>query len=162
VTKVKFKMVDRQHILAKALRDLAGLQVLIGVPEERTGRKGEGANNAQLAYIHTHGSPVKGIPARPFIQPALEAKENRGPITDVLEQAILSVMGGEGVKAKTFLKKAGMMGQNAVRAWFTNPKNGWEGNTPLTQGKKKSTMPLIDTGQLRKSVVYVVKDGNDG
>ena len=40
--------------LAKSLRDLEGAEVLVGIPEETSGREGD-PTNAQLAFIHTHG-----------------------------------------------------------------------------------------------------------
>jgi hypothetical protein len=66
-----------------------------------------------------------------------------------------------------------VQGQNIARAWFTNPANNWAPNSDITingskpdkNGKqfikgKGSDQPLIDTGELRKSIIYVVKDGD--
>jgi hypothetical protein len=54
-----------------------------------------------------------------------------------------------------------MLGQNIVRAWFVDPKNGWPENSPITIAAKGSDKPLIDTGELRKAITYVVGDRND-
>ncbi|MBY6921870.1 hypothetical protein HYH30_19035, partial [Clostridium botulinum] len=45
------------------------------------------------------------------------------------------------------------------RAWFTNPSNNWAENSAETIKRKDSDKPLIDTGELRKSITYVIKGG---
>jgi len=75
------------------------------------------------------------------------------------------------------LGRIGKAAQNMCRDWFTNPKNGWPPNQPATvkgklrkmsKSKRAAAMavykqggsidsPLIDTGELRKSIIYVVK-----
>ena len=58
------------------------------------------------------------------------------------------------------LEKVGMEGQNIARDWFTNPSNNWAPNAKSTIDKKGSDRPLIgETGHLRGSITYVVKDG---
>ena len=57
------------------------------------------------------------------------------------------------------LKKTGMFVQNKVRSWFTDSRNGWPPNAPSTiKAKKGKSNPLIDTGELRKSITYVVSN----
>ena len=143
--------------ISKAVEEISRMQVLVGVPEEKSGRKEEEINNAQLTYIHTHGSNIAGIPPRPIIEPAIEAEDNKEKITRELSQASISALEGNKEKSVTFLKRAGMVAQNAVRAWFVDPRNKWAQNTPLTIARKGSDKPLIDTGQLRKSIIYIVK-----
>ena len=65
------------------------------------------------------------------------------------------------------LKLAGMRAQNVCRAWFTNPKNGWPPNSPRTAARKRAKgstdpKPLIDTGELRKSITYFIKRNTGG
>ena len=40
---------------------------------------------------------------------------------------------------------------------FENPKNNWPPNSPRTIAKKGSDVPLIDTGELRKSITHVIR-----
>jgi hypothetical protein len=115
-------------------------------------------NNAQLAFIHTNGSPLKGIPPRPIIQPAIQAPGNKEPIMAELCQAAQATLQGATAQAANHLKRAGMTAQNAVRAWFTDARNGWAPNRPSTIKAKGSDRPLIDTAQLRKAMTYVVKE----
>lgn len=45
---------DRLPQLQRAMSDLAGTQVLVGIPEQNAARGGD-VTDAQLAWIHTHG-----------------------------------------------------------------------------------------------------------
>jgi hypothetical protein len=158
VIKISSFMDDRSPLLSKLLAKVSGLRVYVGIPEEKTGRKGEEVGNAALMYIHTHGSMLRGIPSRPVIEPAISAKGNKEKIEDQLAAAARAAMDGNDVLAKRSLKLAGMLGQNAARGWFTDPRNGWAPNTEATIAAKGSDKPLIDTGQLRKAIIYVVKE----
>jgi hypothetical protein len=115
-------------------------------------------NNAQLVYIHTHGSPVKHIPARPIIEPALADAENMALYMPELEAAAKAALEGEVDQVAQHLQRAGLIAQNVVRAWFVSPKNAWAPNAPSTIKAKGSARPLIDTGALRKAITYVVSD----
>lgn len=156
--KTTVKSQDNSKPLGDLLREIAKMQVLVGIPEEKASRKGEPVNNAQLLYIHTNGSPKMKIPKRPVIEPAIEAKGNKEKITAELGEAIKSLLDKKAAQAKMHLKRAGMIGQNAARAWFEDARNGWAPNTERTIAMKGSDRPLIDTAQMRKAIIYVVKE----
>lgn len=143
--------------LVGRLTSLAKREVLVGIPAEENSRDSGEINNAQLLYIHTHGSPLRHIPARPVIEPAIEYAKGR--ITRELQRAITAAADGDVDGAEQGLERTGMAAQNACRAWFTNPDNHWAPNSPITIAHKGSSRPLIDTGSLRKSIIYVVRDG---
>lgn len=185
----EFKVFTKDHggELDKLLQALTRMQVYVGIPEETAPRLSEGEasgdemSNAQLMYLHTNGSPLLHIPARPVIEPAIQAdNEGEGRIAKELKQAALATLDGKPQEALNRLGRAGMAGQNAARAWFTDPRNGWPPNSPITatlkleklRGKARKEMkerlaagedvtslvrPLIDTGQLRKSIIYIIK-----
>lgn len=168
------------------LKSLSSKQVYVGIPEKTTGRKSKGITNAQLAfvhtmgvqdssmrriigakmlkghtygtalamYLHTHGSALNQIPPRPIIEPAIEA--NRAAIEKELAKAAEAALAGNAMDVDKYLNRAGMMAQNFVRAWFTDSRNGWAPNSPSTIKRKGSSQPLVGTGQLRKSITYVV------
>ena len=144
--------------LGQILKDLKKKQVYVGVPEETASRPKEGINNAALVFIHTHGSPIRHIPARPIIEPAIEATGNKEPIAKELGIALKECLDGNQVMAEASLEKTGMRAQNIVRAWFDDPRNGWAPNSPTTIKRKKSDKPLIDTAEMRKAITYVVKN----
>jgi hypothetical protein len=113
-------------------------------------------NNAELCYIHTHGSPARHIPARPIIEPAITDKQNSEEITHELELAAQAALDGKPDEVTRQLNLAGVVATNKVRGWFTNSRNGWAPNKPSTIRRKGSSKPLIDTGALRQAMTYVL------
>ena len=112
-------------------------------------------NNAQLLYIHSKGSPARNIPARPVIEPAISAPDNKKAIAYELANAARASL--EGKPVTRHLQRAGIAGMNASKAWFTDSRNNWAPHKPSTIKAKGSDKPLIDTGALRASITYVVK-----
>ena len=115
---------------------------------------------AYQLYVQTHGSPLWHAPPRPVIEPAI-AKHHR-EIAEEYAKAVKAAMTGDGARADAFIKRTGLLAQNICRQWFTDAENGWPPNSPITidkktKGKGGKTNPLIDTGALRKAIVYVVR-----
>lgn len=167
--------------LSARLKKLSTLAAYVGVPASNsrkqqlmkmantsTGKRKQRAlksaksqvNNAELLFIHTNGSPARHIPARPVLQPAVMAAGNREAIANQLALATKANLEGKPEEAQKRMQKTGMAGQNAARNWFTDPRNNWPPDAPATVAAKGSDRPLIDTGALRASIVYVVKDGD--
>lgn len=133
--------------------------VYVGVPEDESSREDEEITNAELLFIHTNGSLINNVPARPVVEPAI--KNDSARLSKMLGQAFVYALSGDFSRASDQLKKTGMRGQKVVRAWFTNPKNNWPPNSPgvaTAKRKKGSTdpRPLIDTGELIRSITYVI------
>lgn len=154
---------DQLQRLKKAMKWAQNTYLLVGVPQSKGRRQGEPMTNAELLHLHSKGSPLKNIPSRPVIEPAL--KDSQAELSKLLKDALKSVTELKEDEALTKLKAAGMQAQNASRAWFVNPRNGWKPNSPATFQRKQAkgatiNRPLIDTGQLRRSIIYVVV--NDG
>lgn len=120
--------------------------------------KGSPYSAAHQMYIRAHGSPLYHIPPRPIIEPAIEAEDNKEAIADELAAAAKAVLDAKPDEARRRLDAAGLTAQNAVRGWFEDPRNAWPENAPATVGHKGSDAPLIDTGEMRKSITYVVKE----
>ncbi len=114
-------------------------------------------SNAELLYIFSKGSPLKGIPPRPVLEPAIEAEANKKIIARELAGAAKAALDGDEAKYDQQLKRAGMAAQNAAREWFTNPENGWAPNAPSTIKAKGSDTPGVDTGAMRQAIVFVVR-----
>jgi hypothetical protein len=115
-----------------------------------------GVNNAELLYIHSNGSPLRHIPARPVIEPAITEPGNKALITKELGKAAEAGLAGNAADVTMRLNRAGMLAQNICRAWFVDPRNGWAPNAPSTIRRKGSDRPLIDTGALRQAITYIV------
>ena len=146
--------------ISDRIQQLAKARVLVGVPQTEASRGSEEVNNAELLFIHTEGSPMRGIPARPVLQPAIGDKQNNAIITQQMQKAAEGALAGDTAAFEQGLALAGTAAANAAKDWFTNPENHWQENSPATIARKGSDRPLIDTGQLRRSITYVVdKDG---
>ncbi len=138
------------------IKKLNKQEILVGIPQEKSGRKGQGASNAELLYIHTNGSPINNIPARPVIEPSIEDSKEEIALLfkGAAEQALNRNLQGSLAQ----LDKAGLQGENAAKGWFTNPKNNWAVNSQTTIDRKGSDRPLIDTGEMRKSITHVMRE----
>jgi hypothetical protein len=118
---------------------------------------GKPYSRAYEFYVQEHGSPLFKVPPRPVLAPAIENSKDK--IAEQMKQAFQSVL--EGGNITTELGKVGMLGQNICREWFTDPSNKWAANSPLTIKKKGSDKPLIDTGALRRSITWVLRDDSN-
>ena len=151
----------------------------------QTARKEEGINNALLAYIQENGSPAQHIPARHFLIPGVA--EVQAQAVEILKKSAADVLdNGDHGQNEIALNKVGLMGQNAVRKYITD-HIGMAPLAPKTiraRAYKHKTRkgaaeavrllnndvsveditesglanPLIDTGALRRSISYVVKE----
>jgi hypothetical protein len=119
--------------------------------------KGIPYSKAHQMYIESHGSPLYRSPARPIIEPAIEFEPNKQAISKQLGIAAQLALKGDEQGTRDQLNKAGLVAQNLVRDWFTNPNNNWAPNSPETIKRKGSDQPLIDKGELRKAISYVIK-----
>lgn len=153
--------------LEDRLMKLQRKDVLVGIPQadpsrppskyEKKGDEPE-PTNAELMYLHTHGSRLQNIPPRPVIEPAIWAPGNRENIAAELGDAARGVLEGRPQDAALHLEMAGTVAANASKRWFTDPRNGWLPNSQKTINRKGSDRPLIDTGELRRAITYVVEE----
>ena len=169
--------------LRRMLGELARYEVLVGFPEETTARSDETAatgpiTHASLGYIHDNGAPEANIPARPFMVPGIiSAREkvadllaatarkalNGGTALDiqlgytrvgVIAQAALRMKINEGIPpplAEATLEDRARRGRKGAKQELLNRSKGLPPSTQLAK-------PLIDTGQLRNAVNYVIRD----
>lgn len=154
--------------IKKALAFFKSHRVLVGIPQEKTSR-GDKLNNAELAYIHSKGSPKHHIPARPFIEPGIE--EAKDKIAGRMKASAIAALKGDTGTAISELHKAGQYGETSVRDYLKGghlapnaeitKHGGWmknkvSGKTFYVKGKGEEP-PLIDTGDLRKSISHIVE-----
>ena len=142
--------------LALSLEQLRHAEVLVGIPQSTTQRQNEPLNNASLMYILTHGSPLRNIPATPILEPSIEL--NKKLITPHLEAAAKATIDKDPTRAQQELELAGVVAANGAKRYFTDPTNGWPPNKPSTIARKGSDRRNIDTGALRRSVTWVVRN----
>ena len=123
--------------------------------------KGMPYSQALSLYTKAHGKADWRIPPRPIIEPAIRDPQNAKMLSDDLAKAAGLALDGNLSGAENALKRTGMDAQNLVRKFFTEPgKNHWLKNAPSTIMAKGSSMPLIDTSMLRRSITYVIRKKN--
>jgi hypothetical protein len=182
--KEKFKDVFKEEKILKQLKSLKRTEILVGIPEKRSKRRGKGQmNNATLMYIHSKGSAVNKLPPRPIIESALSDPANAARISKDLREIAIAALDGNLTKAKTLMKVTGQDAVNIVRDWFDNPSNGLMPDKSstvaaklrklkkvTTAGERKEMLEdynagvgginttLVDTGQLRRAIDYVLNE----
>jgi len=169
--------------LADVIKSITALQkksVYVGVPESTTQREGEPENNATLAYIHDNGSPATNIPARPFLREGVE--EGLPKCEKQLKKAVDLALAGKSTEPA--LHGVGLSAQNAVRHYMSTADFVPLSKYTLEQRVKRAGIgvkigkgaqaeldarargeapsnenarPLIDTGELRKSITYAIR-----
>jgi phage gpG-like protein len=158
-------VVDRVVQVLEAVAVLTGKQVLVGIPGTTAPRKTDPKqpgrqepSNPTLGYIHEFGSPSRNIPARPFLRPGVEAVREEAAAR--LRKAGDLALAGKPEGVERQLKSAGLLAQNSVRRKIT--EGPFAPLAPATIAARKArkvtrTKPLIDTGQLRASITYVIR-----
>lgn len=155
---------DKFNEVFEKLKKLSGKDVLVGVPQEKTGRevakdlgtRKSMVTNAELMFIHTNGSELLNIPKRPTIEPTIE--QNQEAIARKIKKIVLDLLSSSNDNSDAELEKIGLWIVNKVRAKFGSDELA--PNAPSTIRTKGSDRPLIDTGQLRNSVTYVIRREN--
>lgn len=156
---------DNVPSLAGALKLLATQRVMVGIPADKANRKNDDAgpiNNAQLMAIHEYGAPEANIPARPVVEPTV--RENRDAIRKGLKAAGDFALKGDKEGVDRQLHAVGIFVQNKMRAKITDGPFAPLSERTLAGRRAKGrtgTKPLIDTGQLRRALTYVIRSVRD-
>lgn len=155
---------DRLADVLKSIHDLVKKEVLIGIPESedaRNQREADGSplGNAAIGYIQETGSPTNNLPARPFLVPGVEAALK--PATAKLKAGAAKALDGQSDAGDKAMHAAGLIAQNAVRAKINSGVPPALAESTLANRRRRGrtgTTPLIDTGQLRNSITYVIRE----
>lgn len=152
---------DITAAVLQTVQDMAMKRVLIGIPAEKAPRKDGDETNAEIGYLHEHGSPARNIPARPFLKPGVEQAAQK--CADVLGKFAKTAFNNPDDIDKG-LNAAGLIAQTSVKKRIISG----EGFAPLSartlaerkRSGAKGTKPLIRTAQLLNSITYVVRENN--
>lgn len=167
----------------RSVRLLTDVEVLVGVPEDKTVRDpalamhdGDSITNAALAYIHDQGSPEAHIPQREFMRPGIRAAQE--DIAERLGAAMRGAMRGNEMIVEQSLIQVGQVAADAIRnkidegiapalSDYTVRKRAERGRKGALQemdnrmaGMSPSldlAKPLVDTGEMRKSISYAIR-----
>lgn len=131
-------------------------RVLVGVPKGAGSYK-DGLTIATIAAVNNFGSADGRIPARPFLQPAIE--EGAPQYMRLAEVMIPRVLSGA-MTMRTLLEQMGNLAEGHVKQKI---KDGpFKENAESTKRAKGSDKPLQGlTGNLRQSIRYVIAEPGD-
>lgn len=128
-------------------------RVRIGIQGDEADAEHEGGEltNLELGNIHEYGAPLAKIPERSFIRATID--EKAAAYIKLAGRLGKSVLQGTRTRAQAL----GLLGER-VRADIVHRINsGIEPPLrPATIARKGSSKPLVDTGQLKGSITYVL------
>ena len=150
--------------------------VKYGIPRQSSTRKSKKESkdknkssntltNAEILAILEKGSIVNNLPARPLLKPVME--KHKDEIKKILKNVCSQIVFDNKQEADRLMNLLAFKMETWTKAYFTED-NGWAPNAPITingdwmknkvSGKpvyikgKKSDRPMIDTGELRRSI----------
>lgn len=169
------KDIDPRKIDALRQRLEDKRRVLIGYPSGAT--EEDGTPVALVAATHEFGAPSRNVPERPTLRPGIQRKFpqmvrlNKINLIRVLrgQMSLKDALGQLGAMAVGAVKEEIDKGSHAPLKASTiarrRAKRSPGYNAKLDKAAAKSggsvDRPLIDTGQMRQSVTYVI-EGEDG
>jgi len=152
-------IVNKFTKITKLVNTLTEQYIYAGVPSDKDSRIDESeVNNAILAYINDRGSPANNIPARPFMEPGIELAKDK--INAQLKKAGQYALDGKKSEMEQAFHRAGLIAQNSIRSVINagiRPELAPGTLAARRRAGKTRTKPLIDTGQLRNSIIYAVR-----
>jgi hypothetical protein len=171
--------VDKLAQVLASMSELVKKEVLVGIPDSAPERREEDKSplsNAQIGYIQEFGSPAANIPARPFLIPGVENAQS--DVVDEFRAGAKAALNGNAGQVEKSLVRAGIQAQNSVRAKIQDgpfePLKAATLRARARRGRKgaqaeldsraagnapdnSNAKPLLDTGQLRNSVTFVIR-----
>lgn len=150
----ELEICKRLKQVMKRAEQLNRMQLVVGIPNDGKSRKdSEGITNAELGVIHEFGAPERGIPERSFMRStASEERENLGRLSKV---QIAECLEGNTSPHDVFATIGAYL-QGKIVDKITDGE--FKPNNENTVKRKGSSKPLIDTGQLRASITYEVRE----
>ena len=170
-------VVDKTDEVIQAISDLSRQRLLVGIPDSEAGRTDGQASNAVIGYAQEFGIPPH-LPPRPFLLPTVRdekdliAAQFRQMGRLALEndrRGVLRLMNALGLKIASEVKAritAGIPPPLAPSTIAGRLRKTQAGRTALRRGGFRSStgqaaasvfIPLIDTGQLRNAITYVIR-----
>jgi hypothetical protein len=179
--------VDRVDEIIKNVAEMTQQRLLVGIPDINAGRNtqnGSGASNAIIGYamefgLTGHGAGGFQVPPRPFLRPTIADMKAR--ITDTYRLIGLRALEGDMNGMKRMMSSLGLEAANNVKKRIsagippplaTSTVEGrlsrtQKGSAILRRLRTQGTdlqkwgqgnlTPLIDTGQLRNAITYVIR-----
>ena len=135
----------------REIKELTKLQVRVGFQHGEATDEKSGADLADVAMWNELGTA--NSPPRPFLRQSVDNNESR--IRAACQAGLSAIASGEKT-AKDVLQMLGTLQKGLIQETIRN--GSFEPNAPPTIKKKGSARPLIDTGRMRQSVNFVIKE----
>jgi hypothetical protein len=132
--------------------------IKVGVLRSASAPRSDGISNVELAAIHEFGSPAANIPERSFIRRTFREQKDK---LDALLFKIAKGVVSDKTDLATGLNLLGQWAVAAIRKTITGGPGIPPPLKPATIARKKSTRPLVDTGQLVNSITYILTKGDE-
>lgn len=177
---------DKMQSIIDAINKLTKKDVLVGIPDSAPQRTDTPITNAQIGYVMETGSPAHNVPARPFLVPGVADVQSE--CADRLGKAADAALSGNQAGAERQMSGAGMVASQSVKKKIGSNippalspetirnrhksrktqsiradekaylKDVASGTDPAQAQSAAGIIPLINTGSLRNSITYVVRD----
>ena len=103
--------------------------------------------------VHQEFGTSRGIPERPFMR--FSNEQNKGAYRSINRSNAKKIMRGE-MTMRRALDLLGIAAQGHIQQSIVDLRS--PANSPATVKAKGSSNPLIDTGEMRQAVTYLVED----
>ena len=151
--KVTDKVTAAGKKLQKILKELADKEVRIGFQQGKATEE-DGTDICDIAAWNELGTV--NMPSRPFLRMSVD--DNSDKINSFMSAQKRSIINGE--PTDRILKKIGIFQKDLIQEKIT--EGSFAPNAPSTIKAKGSSKPLIDTGRMRQSVNFEIKQkGSD-
>ncbi len=161
---------DRRKAVFAAFRVLVKDRVLVGIPADNAARKADAKEekpkltNAEIGYLNEFGAPEANIPARPHLVPGVQKALPQ--ITKLYRAAVTRAAAGDIKGIREIEAEIGLTATSSVKSLITDgisPKLADSTVKDRKRRRRTGTTPLLDTGQYRRNIDFVVSsDGKAG
>lgn len=135
------------------LKGLEELEVRVGF-QHGEATEDDGTDICDIAAWNELGTA--NMPSRPFLRKSVD--ENTDKINSFLQSKKSEL--ANGTDAEQILKEIGIFQKDLIQEKIT--EGSYAPNAESTIRRKGSSKPLIDTGRMRQSVNYVIKQKGSG
>lgn len=152
-----FSVKRKRHMKLPDARALSGpTRVKVGFPRSKSTQSN--IEKAVFNEFGTRGGASGGgwggpIPERPFMRNAI--RNNRGKYRQAMRTSAPKILKGL-TTLRIVLQKLGILAQGDIQHEITTLMT--PPNAPTTVILKGSSKPLIDTGEMRQAVTWVIED----
>jgi hypothetical protein len=165
----KAKIIDRDRGMRELMRMAERINyekphVVVGITGKRGSKQhagGVGATVVDIGAAHEFGAG--NVPRRSFIRATVDRNETiyREAIRKAFRATVLHAARNDktwNYKNSVALRRLGLRVEGDIKQYIAD---GIEpANSPQTIARKKSSKPLIDTGQLRASIASEIRKGS--